>query len=313
VYVFCSSETSCFPSLLLRHVPGLSADSRPRAPVLLKCFGCSASFEQLLAGLMNGTATGNANGNGEPKTRKPTARKPFGKCVANYEYRDAGGVLLFEKLRYERPDGKTFLIRRTAGLDPGEGVWNLGNVKPPLYRLPELLKSDRSLVLFTEGEKCADAARALGFVATTTCDGAAGKCRPEYRGQLQGVKVLAILPDADEPGEKYADMVARSAFGYAGAVKVIRLPGLGPGEDIVDFIAAGGTAEQIQGLIENTEPWSSPGKSEPLPEPEIRNRRQCGLGSNPAPPVSGPRSRGGAGLHSASGRLPEGSGMHSRG
>ena len=114
-----------------------------------------------------------------------------------------------------------------------------------LYRLPELLAADPAQpVYIAEGEKDIDNLALLGFTATTNVGGAA-KWKPEYGEALKG-RTVYILPDNDEPGEKHLVTVGRALTGIAEAVHVLRLPDLPPKGDVSDWIAAGGTAEQLR-------------------------------------------------------------------
>lgn len=159
------------------------------------------------------------------------------RLVATYEYRDRDGVLLYEACRYEP---KTFRQRRPDG--SGGYLWNLDGVTRVLYRLPELRKS-RKIVLIVEGEKDVDALRKLGCVATCNVGGA-GKWKPEYNADLMGRDVV-ILPDNDPAGVEHADKVARVLVGVAKSVKIVALPNLPPKGDVSDWIAAGGTKARL--------------------------------------------------------------------
>jgi len=66
--------------------------------------------------------------------------------VKTYDYRDSEGNLLFQVCRYEP---KTFKQRRPDG--NGEWIWDLKGVETVLYRLPNVLKSQK--ILIVEGEK----------------------------------------------------------------------------------------------------------------------------------------------------------------
>jgi DNA primase len=74
----------------------------------------------------------------------------------------------------------------------------------PLYRLPDLASA--RLVVVTEGEKTADAARSIGFTATTSAGGSQAAMKTDWQ-PLAGKEVW-IFPDNDRPGRKYADTVA---------------------------------------------------------------------------------------------------------
>jgi hypothetical protein len=172
------------------------------------------------------------------------------------DYTDEAGVLLYQVCRMEP---KAFRQRRPDG--NGGWAWNLEGVRRVLYRLPEVLKA--GAVFIVEGEKDADALAALALTATTS-PGGAGAWRPEYADSLTG-KTVYILPDNDEPGRAYALAVARSLVEKAGSVRIVELPGLAPKGDVSDFIAAGGTAEELARLVDEAPvfreagvPWEDP-------------------------------------------------------
>ena len=164
--------------------------------------------------------------------------------AAQYDYTDEDGKLLFQVVRFAP---KKFAQRRPSG---GGWSWKLDNTKRVLYRLPALLEAiaNEQPVFVAEGEKAVDALIKLGVPATCSPHGA-GKWRDEYSAHLKGAKII-ILPDADAPGRHHAAQVAKSLTGVAASVKVLALPGLPEGGDAYDWIAAGGTAEKLWGLVE---------------------------------------------------------------
>lgn len=170
------------------------------------------------------------------------------KPEAVYQYHDANGRLLFEKLRFRTPQGKRFTQRRPDGR--GGFEYKLGDGARPLYRLPELLVANEIFVC--EGEKDADNVRALNltnrdagvFLAATTNFDGAGKWREEYSVFFAGKKVV-IFPDNDDPGRKHAEQVARSVHPYAAGVKVVALPGLPEKGDVSDFLKDRSAADLV--------------------------------------------------------------------
>lgn len=192
----------------------------------------------------------------------------LGRVVATYDYCDSNGGRLFQVLRYE---GKKFRQRRPDG--KGGWIRNLKDVGRVLYRLPELLAADPTQTVFVvEGERDADNLGAMGLIATT-CPGGAGKWHLCDDRPLPGRRVV-ILPDADEPGRKHADQVARALYGKVTSVKVLSLPGLPEKGDISDWLAAGGTVEELLRLAAEAperEPAEAAGDPdsglEPLIEP----------------------------------------------
>src|SRR5262249_40444564 len=116
------------------------------------------------------------------------------------------------------------------------GRWQL-NVPPglrPLWRLDEITAA--SLIVVTEGEKCADRARELGFIATTSSGGSGAAKKTDW-SPLAGKDVI-FLPDQDEPGEKYINDAGAILDGLASRprIRVARLPVTGEGHDIADWV-----------------------------------------------------------------------------
>src|SRR5262249_4521189 len=70
--------------------------------------------------------------------------------------------------------------------------------------------------------------------------------------------------DNDEPGFKHGEMVARSLTGVATRVRVLLLPGLKPKGDVINWLDAGGTKEELLRLAGETPIWeeTQPGSPE---------------------------------------------------
>ncbi len=184
---------------------------------------------------------------------------------AIYPYRDEHGAELFQVVR-KIP--KSFRQRRADPAARDGWVWNIKGVRRVPYRLPELLAADPALPAFIcEGEKDADALRAIGLVATCNPGGAAehkdttkpyrGKWLDEYSEHLRG-RDIVILPNADGPGRDHAADVARKLAGIARSIRVVELPGLAAKTDVSDWLANGGTAEALLTLARETPPRGDP-------------------------------------------------------
>jgi hypothetical protein len=104
------------------------------------------------------------------------------------------------------------------------------------------------MVCIVEGEKDADNLWSLGIPATCN-SGGAGRWRTEFDALFAG-KMTAVLPDNDAPGRRHADDVVRHLIPAAGLVKLVILPGLPEKGDVSDWIAAGGTRNQLIELIQ---------------------------------------------------------------
>ncbi len=162
--------------------------------------------------------------------------------VATYDYRDERGELLFQVVRF---DPKDFRQRRPDG----DGwTWKTAGVRRVLYRLPELIAAvkARQIVFVCEGEKAVDMLVSAGLEATCS-PGGAGKWQAEYGAPLAGADVV-ILPDNDQPGRDHATSVTAALKGIVASVRVLELPGLPEKGDVADFLAAGGTWQQLEEL-----------------------------------------------------------------
>jgi 5S rRNA maturation endonuclease (ribonuclease M5) len=177
-------------------------------------------------------------------------KKTDSRIVATYDYRDAGGLLLYQQVRLQPKD---FRSRRPAGGN-GKWIWNLGNEHRVLYRLPDV--QGKTTIYVTEGEKDVDRLYSVGIPATTNAGGA-GKWRGKYVQQLKAASVeqTVVLPDNDEPGQKHAEDIARSCHAAGLRVKVVSLPNLPPKGDVSDWLEAHTKDELIQ-FVKATELYS---------------------------------------------------------
>src|SRR5262249_44030518 len=124
-----------------------------------------------------------------------------GKRSAMWTYHDAQGGPVGPTIRWNVPDRKDI-----PPLAPPAARRRIGAMPEPrpLYGLPNLAAAQ--LVVVVEGEKCADAARSLGFTATTSAGGSEAAGKTDWR--LLAGKEIWILADNDAAGRKYADTVA---------------------------------------------------------------------------------------------------------
>jgi DNA primase len=133
--------------------------------------------------------------------------------------------------------------------------------------LPELVEAvaAQQLVYIVEGEACVEALRKIGANATSN-PGGAGKWLPEMSEWLRGADVV-LLPDNDDAGWKHVNKVGGSLVGIAARTRVLVLPNLSPKDDVCDWLAAGGTREQLDALTEKAPDWQPP-PPEPSDETE---------------------------------------------
>ena len=168
-----------------------------------------------------------------------------------YSYFKANGDLAFTVERIDKPDGSKEIRPRLLS---GKSQWY--PAPRPLYRLPELIERKDAPVLIVEGEKTVGAAEMIfrDHIVITTSGGSSHHEKSNYE-PLQGRNVV-IWPDADEPGMKYADNVARHAT-KAGAesVRIVQLPEgkLREGWDLADNPPVG---LNVRELLDGALPWT---------------------------------------------------------
>lgn len=239
--------------------PSLSVANGDDGKVLLRCHaGCG---HDAICGALNLGASDLFPVSPSPKSRKtrttggsgdgdgqmfPTARdavtaleRRHGKRSAMWTYTNAQGDPVGMVIRWDKPAGKDL---RPASRAADGSHWVVGGMPTPrpLYALPQLLATKASdRVYVVEGEKAADAARALGLTATTSPHGSKSAGKADW-SPLRGREVV-IVPDHDDAGDQYADDVARLVT-TAGAtsVRIARLVELWndipKGGDLVDLI-----------------------------------------------------------------------------
>jgi hypothetical protein len=170
------------------------------------------------------------------------------KVIADYVYQDEHGE---PYLRVERTEDKQFPQSYWNGK-----CWMWGKPNGPKipYYLPSLAKLAPDVPVFiTEGEKDADAVTDLGLEATCASEGA-GKWTSDLNKWFEGRHQVFILADNDQAGRKHAELVARNLAPIVRDVRIVVLPGLAEHGDVSDWIAAGGTSEQLLELCYGAPP-----------------------------------------------------------
>lgn len=188
-----------------------------------------------------------------PRMKQRTPRDP--KCQYRRQLADGGYVWSLGAGWCEKKGRDWFLIRDKETVhDPQQqpahkpdARWFDEAPRRVLYDLPTVRALlPGALLFFTEGEKDAETAKRLGFVATTA--GGASDWRTPFAAELAGLDVV-IFPDNDSAGRLWAARVARDCLGVAGRVRVVTLPGLSEHGDLSDWVEAGGARDELLALV----------------------------------------------------------------
>lgn len=243
----------------------LSITKADDGKVLLKCHaGCDVTEIMAALGLsvsdlfpskirkvspsLNGKST-------TPKVTFQTSSAAIAKLALKYgipsavwTYHNAQAEPVGVVVRWNGSNGK--IIRPVARHSDG---WHIGAMPAsrPLYCLPDLTEARR--VVVCEGEKCAEAIKKLGLIPTTSAGGAKAAGKSDWR-PLAGKEVW-ILPDNDPAGHKYAQSILEilAKLENPPLVRVVHLPNLPDGGDIVDWIDAHGDAAEAASMREEIE------------------------------------------------------------
>ena len=123
--------------------------------------------------------------------------------------------------------------------------------------MPALSKSKYTFI--TEGEAKADLLTKWNLTATCLDSGANSPFREDYLKYFAGKEKVILLPDRDTPGNAYVNKIASALYGKVGKIKIIKLPGLKEGGDIIDWAKREGNdkAKLIE-LVKAAPEWQPP-------------------------------------------------------
>jgi RecA-family ATPase len=186
---------------------------------------------------------------------------------------------------YHHADGQPYLgVKKTASKQFPQYHWTGASwakgaptgLKIP-YRLPQLLKTPLDAwVLICAGEKDADTAAALGFVATTNPEGERkGAWAPELNAWFAGRRRVAIMEDHDATGEAHVLEVAEALRGVVADIRIVTFRDLPEHGDLTDWKERGHGRDDLLAKIEATTPYRPRPKPSPIrqwdgePVPEL--------------------------------------------
>lgn len=184
----------------------------------------------------------------------PPAHPRHGKAAAVYWYTDDRGQALYAVCRFatRTGDGKTFLQGRPTSA--GGWAWGLGGLEPVLYRLPQLARhlgeGRRQPLWLVEGEKDVHTLLAHDPDATvSTTPMGSHKWRESYSEYLQGIRLVHVVADNDEPGKAGA-FAAAAELRTLGAEVHLWLPAVDtPKADLTDHLEAGLDLQALRPLL----------------------------------------------------------------
>ena len=190
----------------------------------------------------------------DPPEDMPNPKLPA--CSARYTYRNAAGNVLGFICRIDTEGGKKLIPRTPWYDDRGDIVWQTkGFACPrPLYGLDQLASLPNAVVVLVEGEKCADAYRALDpATPTVTWPGGSGAVEFVDWSPLEGRRVV-LWPDADEPGRKCMARIAELLIVRGCEVKIAHPKSYDQkGWDVADAIVDGWSREACLAFLARAE------------------------------------------------------------
>ncbi len=176
--------------------------------------------------------------------------------IRSHVYSNINRDKIAVKTIYKKSDGS-----KTARWERYEGntlVKNLNGLQMPLYHIYNLTDNTKP-VFIVEGEKDVETMEKLGYIATTSPNGAGSKWKESYTEYIKNFDVI-ILADNDEVGLKYATNIAENIIQAARSVKLVPSQALyaplkskGDISDIVDCIGTEKTIQLIESVLNGNE------------------------------------------------------------
>ena len=171
----------------------------------------------------------------------PIAKKFITKYLAEYT----------NKRGKTRKTGDKTTLWKRYDIQTGQYITGLNGLKMPLYHLHKLSSADT--VIIVEGEKDVETLEKMGYIATSSPNGAGSKWKEDYNKYLTG-KSCIVLTDNDEAGENAGIQTAESLVKSDIPVKLIRATDIYKDikkkGDISDIVEVVGTEKAVD-LLRN--------------------------------------------------------------
>jgi hypothetical protein len=190
--------------------------------------------------------------------------------TGEWQYVDEHGSVLFVKQRFKTSDtkGKTYKLLRVMPDNTRQASMQGARVIP--YRLSDVLeaKLQSKPVFLCEGEKAADALASIGVFTSTSHTGAGSW--PAANSTWFTDLNIVLVPDNDQPGYRYASLVASALLPIAKSVRLLALP-VGHTEDAFEWVMAGGDKAQLMTLCKGLQPVLDAESIVYLPPPALED------------------------------------------
>ena len=181
------------------------------------------------------------------------------KAIRRQEYtiHNASGEPIATHIRLEYDNGeKSFLWERN-------GVNGLGGLKVadlPLFNSEKISKhSEIDLAILNEGEKPAQALEGLGVLSLGTVTGASSTPSIEaLRPIAQRSGPVYLWSDNDPPGKGHMERIAARLHPLGKSCRLIHWADAPAKGDAANFVAMGGTLQELEQLISQAPEWAPP-------------------------------------------------------
>jgi hypothetical protein len=167
----------------------------------------------------------------------PDIHPDLGTPSMTWNYKTAEGQIAFSVYRFDTSKGKE---TRPLSYSPEKQDWQWKLPAPslPIYHLNQITGNEDARIVVVEGEKAADAAsnRFPEHVSTTSASGSSNAMKSDW-SPLYGREVT-LIPDADEPGIKYAMTVGAELLVNGTETLIVDTLELGwsDGDDVADYL-----------------------------------------------------------------------------
>lgn len=165
-----------------------------------------------------------------------------------WHYYDANNNLLGYVKRIDTISGKSFC---PFFVPDNNGGFTKGQKEKPWHLFGLNTLKDSKTIFVVEGEKCAACLHQLNIACVTSPNGSSSAKNADWT-PLKNATYIYLLPDNDEPGEKYIKTVAEILLAQNPSVSLFRVPfvvEMDKGEDVADWIKANSNGGNLREMF----------------------------------------------------------------